>query len=233
MARPVVRTHRRNEAPERASLECGLRVTEGALAAHAKRTQVHPVDLRQGLALAFSYAIRSAFDSDVDLCGEVMIGLGNGPRRKVVLGGLHLSVCLADPPLVSPFAVTVLHRHDGVVHLSHDVEFGNPAVLAAAAASRSLPQGSLIGAIEAVVRDLGRLEEPVAPIGAVHLADDAGWEVFRFVQVTDRVHDPRLHIGISAARALEPDSRKGDVLGVSLRKQDWLTPTLCWLGGAG
>jgi hypothetical protein len=233
MPRPVVRTHARHDAPYRASLESGLRATEGALAAHVRRTGVHPSALRQGLARAMAYTVRQAFPEDVELSGEILLGLGGGPRREVHLGGLHLSVSLADPPLVAPHAVSLLHRHQGTVHIVHDVELGAPAALAKASAELDLPDGCLIGALEAIVRDLGRLTEPVAPLGAVHLPDEAGWEVFRFVQVREEVHDARLHIAVNEAQVLEPESRPGDLLGVSLPSQDWLTPTLCWLGGAG
>lgn len=233
MARPVVRTHPRHEAPQRASLEERRRSVEGALAAHARRSGLHPVELRQALATAFATPVRAAFDPDVELDGEILLGLGNGARREVRLGRLRISVGLAEPTLLSPHAVTLLHRSGGIVHLAHDVAFGSPAALGAATQAHGLPDGTLIGALESIVRDLGRLVEPVAPLGAVHLPDEAGWEVFRFMQVCEVVQDPRLHIQLREAAVLEPDSRAGDLLGVSVPSQDWLTPTLCWLGGAG
>lgn len=241
MTTPLVRTHAFQAPSQRLPLGVAVQRVERALARVTEDQDVEPYLLRRVLARALVGVIRDAFGERIAglcpgrtlFCGEVLVGLQGGRRRVVFLDGQRVAVSLTDPPQLCPHSTTLLWRYEGMVHVAHDARFGLPTDLRMAAASLETDPELPVAAIEAVVCELGRALETLAPVAAFFVPEETGWDAFRFLEVRARALDPRTEIGLERARALEPDSQIGDLVGLNLPHQDWLTPLLCWIRGAG
>lgn len=209
-------------------------VVDRALHGLARRAGVAASDLARVLRLGLVGSLADPLGVEPGGDGHVLLGLYPGVRRVVRVCGLELRVPLSDALGLSPNNVTVVHRMGGrTVKVCHDVRFGRPEALRHAALRLGLPLELGVDAVEVALRELGRLSRPHAVVAAIYFADHRGWDLYRFLQVVPRVVDPERHLDLRRAREFEADSDYGDMVGVSLPTQDWLTPVLCWAGGAG
>ncbi|MFK7928633.1 MAG: hypothetical protein AB8H79_10635 [Myxococcota bacterium] len=192
------------------------------------------VDLARVLRLGLIAPIGRRLGVEPGDGGQLLLGLSGGPRTSVRACGYTVQLPVGESLGLSPNAVTVAHRRAGqTVALQHDVRFGQPGTLRRAAEDLGLCPSLGADAVEVVLRELGALVRPRALLAAVYFADYRGWDVYRFLRVVSRVRDPEREVGVERARELEHGSALGDMVGVSLPAQDWLSPLLLWAAGAG
>jgi hypothetical protein len=192
-----------------------------------------PVRLQAVFRHHLAATVDGAFPKDPPRSGIVTLGLHRGERLRLRVGAVLLRTPLPESSELIPASVTLVHRDRGSLRMAHQIRFGAPAHLRAAARAVGTSSSLGVDAIEGVVRELGRCLEPHAPVAALYEDPVLGWEAYRFLEVRHRVHDPDRHVALDRARTLEPTCGPGDLIGLSLPVQDWLTPLLSWMRGAG
>lgn len=206
---------------------------DAALARFLDVEGVSPLLLRHVLAASFRAALVSGFESALPPRSELLLGLQPGPRRCVQVGGLRLLVSLADAPGLAPHAVTPFVRAATGLTPGPEVAFGDPDHLITAARVVGARAKLALDALRAVLCEIARPLAPGSVISAIYLDRATGWQTFRVVEVARHAPLAPEQLGLDRARAWDPDCEPGDLLGLSMPSVDWLTPVLCWMGGAG
>ena len=212
-----------------------------ALRRFCERTDAPMLLVRHVFAAALRAALLGALDEEQAeaACAPphrrrpILLGLQGGTKVVVPVAGLHVQLSTHETALLSPQAVTPFVRVDGGLRAGPDVGFGDPDHLIAAARVVGATSELGVDALRAVLRELARASCPRGAVTARFVGVGLGWQCFHLVEVVDFVRDPGAQLGIAQARALDPASEIGDLLGLSLPPQDWLTPLLLWMRGAG
>lgn len=206
---------------------------DAALARFLNVEGVSPLLLRHVLAAAFRAALVSSSDLVLLPRSELLLGLQPSPRRCVQVGGLRLHVSLADAPGLAPHAVTPFMRASAGLISCPEVAFGEPDHLVTAARVVGARSQLALDALRAVLCEIARPLAPRGVITPIYLDRATGWQTFRMVEVAEHTPFASEQLSLDRARALDPACQPGDLLGLSMPSVDWLTPVLCWMGGAG
>lgn len=225
-ALPVARTYGATPGAARC-------LVASALARYAADRGVEPLVLRGLFASAFRAAVLGGWRADLELPHDVLLGLQSGPRVVVPLRGLRLHLPVDPLFSVQPFAVSLYApTQAGLIGLPERA-FGHPDQLMAAARVLRLPSDLGVLAVRQVVVALARPLAPGAAIVVDYSDSGLGWEAYQMVRVVHRVCNPATQIDRVRATALDRRAQPGDMLGVGLPVQDWLTPALRWMCGGG
>lgn len=217
------------------------RGVEVALRRFCERAGWSSLHVRHVFAAAIRAALLGALDDEqaeaASAAGSdrraILLGLGPGPRVPVPVSGLRLLVSVSEQAALAPHAVTPFVRLGDGMRAAAEVGVGDPDHLVAAARIVGASQELGLDALRAILRELARLTCPRGTVTARFLGESLGWQSFHLVEVVGTVRDPAAQIAHEHAVGLDPDSQIGDLLGLSLPSQDWLTPLLLWMRGAG